>query len=457
MDQRITNPATGETIRQIKYSTENEISSMIEKAKDAQNQWRNMGFKARQDILRAFASSLEKNKDQIAHIQAEETGKPISQAEGEANACIPRINYLCEEAATFYRDEFYSQKSDGASHDQFITFESLGTILNISAWNYPLFVSINVVVPALLTGNAVVFKPSEYAIGTGEKMVKLLWDSGVPKDILQLVIGAKQQGENLLKHDFDGVFFTGSYSTGKSILNSTKSRFTKVGLELGGKDPAYVRSDADVKESAISLCHGAFYNAGQSCCAVERIYVHSSIINGFVDSFLEEAQTLKIGSPLEKDTYFGPLTRGAQIQVLESQIEDALKKGASIRLGGKKSDFGAQYFEPTVLTDVSHDMDIMREESFGPIIGIMAVDSDEEALRLMQDTQYGLTSAVYTQDIEAGKSILREIDSGTAYINCCDRVSPCLPWSGRRNSGLGSTLGKIGIQTFLQPKSWHIA
>ena len=238
MIQEIKNPADGASIRQVEYSSKKEIASIVQKSTEAQRAWKDIPFSERQEIISKFATKLDANKQEIAKIQATETGKPISQATGEANASIPRIRYLCKEAEKFYRPEIYSQKSSGNSHDEFITYDPLGTVLNISAWNYPLFVSINVVVPALLTGNTVVFKPSEFAIGTGEKMVELLHESGVPENVLQVVLGAREEGESLLNHKFDGVFFTGSYNTGKTILSNTRDHLIRVGLELGGKDPA---------------------------------------------------------------------------------------------------------------------------------------------------------------------------------------------------------------------------
>ena len=230
----------------------------------------------------------------------------------------------------------------------------------------------------------------------------------------------------------------------------------KVQLELGGKDPIYVCDDVDVKAAAASIADGAFYNTGQSCCAVERIYVHASIYDDFVEAFVATVRGFKVGDPRDDATYIGPLTRKAQLAVLRRQVADAKKKGASLLVGGKPLARKGHYFAPTVLTDVNHQMELMREESFGPLIGIQKVQDDAEATRLMNDTQYGLTAGVYTPDRGRAEKILAQIKSGSVYWNCCDRVSPRLPWSGLKHSGIGLTLSTYGIQTFMRPKAWHL-
>jgi acyl-CoA reductase-like NAD-dependent aldehyde dehydrogenase len=228
-------------------------------------------------------------------------------------------------------------------------------------------------------------------------------------------------------------------------------------MELGGKDPVYVMDDiAEIKSSAAGIADGAFYNNGQSCCSVERIYVHEKIYDEFVKEFTEEVKSYKIGNPLEEGIYIGPLSRKDQLEVLSSQIKDALDKGAKLVCGGKKISGKGYYFEPAVLVNVNHNMSIMKDESFGPVIGIQKVSSDEEALKLMNDTEYGLTAAVYSKDKDRADQILRKLNTGSVYWNCCDRVSPYLPWSGRKNSGLGATLSYIGIRAFVKPKGYHL-
>ncbi|MBA2412006.1 MAG: aldehyde dehydrogenase family protein, partial [Burkholderiaceae bacterium] len=337
-----------------------------------------------------------------------------------------------------------------------ISHEPLGVIANVSAWNYPYFVGGNVFAPALLTGNAVLYKPSELAALTGLQIGKRLHESGVPTDVFSVVIGGGTAGAELIKQPVDGVFFTGSYATGQRIAREIGPRMVKLQLELGGKDPIYVREDVDVASAAASLADGAMYNAGQSCCSVERIYVQQTIYEDFVTAFVKEVEGFKIGAPASEATYIGPITRAPQIDVLEQQVADAVGKGAKLLLGGARLQQPGNWFPPTVLSHVNHSMEVMREESFGPIIGIQKVANDDEAVRLMNDTKYGLTAGVYTTDEQCANVILAQLRAGSVYWNCCDRVSPRLPWSGVGQSGIGLTLSTYGIETFTRPKAWHL-
>jgi acyl-CoA reductase-like NAD-dependent aldehyde dehydrogenase len=271
------------------------------------------------------------------------------------------------------------------------------------------------------------------------------------------VLGTGTVGAQLLEQPIQGIFFTGSYATGIQIARIVAPRMLKLQLELGGKDPAYVADDVDIAAAAQAVAEGVFYNTGQSCCAVERVYVHQNIWDLFLQHFLGEVQSYLIGDPLDEQTYIGPLARRqAQIDHLSSQVRDALDQGARLLLGGRPIDRPGYFFAPTVLTDVSHQMRIMTEETFGPLIGLMKVESDEQAEELMNDTQYGLTAAVYCQDQGRAARILERLEVGSAYWNCCDRVSPRLPWSGRKHSGVGCTLSTYGIEAFLRPKAWHL-
>jgi acyl-CoA reductase-like NAD-dependent aldehyde dehydrogenase len=338
-----------------------------------------------------------------------------------------------------------------------ISYEPLGVICNISAWNYPWLVGVNVFVSALLAGNTVMYKPSEYATLTGHAIEKLLKQAGVPAGVFQVAIGAAEVGNELLKLPFDGYFFTGSYKTGKYIYEKCASKMVPCQLEMGGKDPLYVARDIkDIHSVAAATADGAFYNNGQSCCSVERIYVHEVVYDAYIREFVKEVSSWKTGAPTEEGVYFGPLARKAQLDVLKNQVADAVAKGARLLLGGKRMKRKGYYFEPTILVDVTHEMDVMKEESFGPIIGIMKVRDDEEAIRLMQDTEYGLTAAVYSENKERAENILHQINAGSGYWNCCDRVSATLPWSGRKHSGFGVTLSHAGLQSFVRPKAWHL-
>jgi acyl-CoA reductase-like NAD-dependent aldehyde dehydrogenase len=253
------------------------------------------------------------------------------------------------------------------------------------------------------------------------------------------------------------VSFTGSQAVGKPLAVAAAARLARVQLEMGGKDPLYVTDDIEnIAQVAAATADGAFYNNGQSCCSVERIYVHESVFDEYLREFVNEVSSWKIGSPEEEDIYFGPLTRKAQLAVLENQVADALNKGARVLLGGKRIPGKGYYFEPTIIIEVTHDMGLMKEESFGPIVGIMKVHNDEEAIRLMADTEYGLTASVYSKDRQRAENILNKINAGSGYWNCCDRVSAALPWSGRKHSGFGVTLSHAGLHSFVRPKAWHL-
>jgi acyl-CoA reductase-like NAD-dependent aldehyde dehydrogenase len=338
-----------------------------------------------------------------------------------------------------------------------IVYEPLGLICNISAWNYPYLVGINVIVPALLAGNAVLYKPSEFSTLTGLEIKRLLMLAGLPEHAFEEVIGKGNIGNMLLELPCDGYFFTGSYATGQYIYEKVAPKMVQCQLELGGKDPLYITDDiTDIKNVAIGTADGAFYNNGQSCCAVERIYVHEAVYDDYVKYFVEEVKSWKVGQPTEEGVYIGALTRTAQIEVLEHHVKNAIDHGATLLTGGKKIESAGNFFEPTVLIDVTNQMDLMQEESFGPIIGIIKVKSDEEAITLMNDTKYGLTAGVYANTQSRAEGILAKINSGTGYWNCCDRVSAALPWSGRKHSGFGATLSHAGIRAFTKPKALHL-
>ncbi len=301
------------------------------------------------------------------------------------------------------------------------------------------------------------YKPSEYSTLTGLQIEKLLKEAGVPNNIFHVAIGPGSMGEILLELPFDGYFFTGSYKTGKYIYEKVAPKMVVCQCELGGKDPLYVADDvSDIKTVAAATADGAFYNNGQSCCSVERIYVHEKIYDQYIDEFVKEVRAWKIGLPNHDGVYIGPLTRKEQLTVLENQIEDAKRHGATILTGGKKINSNGYFFEPTVLVNVNNEMSVMRDESFGPVIGIMKVNDDKEAVELMKDTEYGLTASVYSSDQNRAENILQQINVGTGYWNCCDRVSAALPWSGRKHSGLGIILSHAGLRAFTKPKGYHL-
>ncbi|MES2774897.1 MAG: aldehyde dehydrogenase family protein [Bacteroidota bacterium] len=451
---KIINPATEEIIKEIKEDNDQSVEAKFQLLQSSQPAWQKTSLTERINILKKFSDLLTENIETLAAILTCEMGKPLQQSRNEINGAKTRIAWLTANAEKWLGDEIMSDEN---GMEEKIVYEPLGIICNISAWNYPYLVGVNVFVPALLAGNCVMYKPSEYATLTGLEIERLLKQAGIPEDVFHVATGGATVGESLLALPFNGYFFTGSYKTGKYIYEKVAAKMVPCQCELGGKDPLYVADDiADIKAVAAGTADGAFYNNGQSCCAVERIYVHEKVYDEYVDEFVKELHSWKTGLPTEPGVYIGPLSRKEQITVLEKQVADAVDKGATILTGGKKATGTGYYFQPTVLVNVDHSMSVMNDESFGPIIGIMKVKDDTEAIQLMGDTEYGLTAAVYTKDKNRAVNILQKINSGTGYWNCCDRVSAALPWNGRNHSGFGTTLSHAGIRAFVKPKAFHL-
>jgi len=451
---KVINPATEEIIKDIPEDDEKSIRRKFEELKSAQQDWSKVPLETRIMILQKFAELLKTNIESLALVLTSEVGKPLQQSRNEINGACARIQWLTENATKYLSEETMVQQP-GLTEK--IVYEPLGVIANISAWNYPYLVGVNVFIPALLAGNGVMYKPSEYSSLTGLEIEKLLKLAGVPANVFHIAIGARNVGEILLDNSFDGYFFTGSYKTGKYIYEKVAPKMVPCQCELGGKDPLYVADDvADIKSVAAATADGAFYNNGQSCCAVERIYVHERIYDTYVDEFVKEVKTWKIGKPTDDGIYFGPLSRKEQSNFLKQQVDEAVQKGAKVLMGGKPASGKGFYFEPTILVNVDHTMSLMREESFGPLIGIMKVKNDEEAIALMNDTEYGLTASVYSNNQQRAEKTLGKLNSGTGYWNCCDRVSAAVPWSGRRHSGFGATLSHAGLRALTKPKAYHL-
>ena len=451
---RIINPATEELITEIAEDTKQSVDEKFQKLKAGQVAWEARPLKERIQCMVRFNDALEKNKDELAKTLTSEMGKPLQQSYNELKGAAKRIKYFTDFSEKWLAEEWVS--TEGSDKEK-IVYEPLGVIANISAWNYPYLIAMNVLIPALIGGNAVFYKPSEYSSLTGLHICKLLYQAGVPENALQPVIGKGGVGEFLLQLPLDGYYFTGSYRTGKFIAQKLAEKLVPCQLELGGKDPLYVMDDvADIDQTAAAVLEGVVYNNGQSCCAVERVYVHEKVFDQFVDSYTRQMKKMIVGDPMNSGTEVGPLTRKEQLEFLQKQIRDAESKGAKLLGGGRQVGTKGYFIEPAALVNVNHGMSLMREESFGPVVGIQNVKDDQEALELMQDTEYGLTAAVYSKDYQRAEALMKKMDTGTVYWNCCDRVSAALPWSGRKHSGLGTTLSYQGIRAFVQPKSYHI-
>ncbi|MEO8143238.1 MAG: aldehyde dehydrogenase family protein, partial [Betaproteobacteria bacterium] len=361
---KILNPADGSLLRELAEDDANSVAAKYARARAAQPAWAAIPLAERIGVIEKFKKLTEKRKDELARTLTQETGKPITQSRNELNALTGRIDFFLANVKSALAAE--AVFADQNMREQ-ITHEPLGVVANVSAWNYPYFVGSNVFVPALLAGNAVLYKPSEFAALTGLAIGEMLHAAGVPPDVFCVLTGAGATGTALVEQPVDGVFFTGSFATGARIAAACAPRMVKLQLELGGKDPTYVCEDADVKTAAESLADGAMYNAGQSCCSVERIYVHERSYERFVEAFAAAVKGFKSGDPMDETTYLGPLARAPQLAVLERQVADAVAKGAQLLAGGKRIARPGNWFEASVLSNVDHRMELMREESFGPV------------------------------------------------------------------------------------------
>jgi len=450
----VLNPATGEVIEQIVSDTPQTVEDKYQATRAAQAEWGSREVSDRVKLIAKFRELMKRDIDTLALDLTKETGKPLQQSKNEVIGGLSKLNFFLEESEEHLAAE---KVNEDGNTEEFLAYDPLGVVANISAWNYPYLVGINIFVPALICGNAVMYKPSEFSMLTGRHITRLLHEAGIPEDIFTSVYGDGSVGALLCSLPLDGYFFTGSYPTGKKIAEAVAGKLVPVSLELGGKDPLYVTEDIPSIESAAeSVAEGVLYNNGQSCCSVERVYVHDSIFDEFITHLKKKMSDWKVGDPMDESTMCGAITRRPHLEFMKAQIDDAKAKGAKVLMGGNIIEGKGNFFEPTLLINVDHEMDVMTEETFGPVIGVMRVESDEEAIELMNDTDFGLTSSVFCSDEERGEALLSQIHSGTGYLNCCDRVSGYLPWSGRGQSGLGSTLSKHGLYAFCNPKGLHI-
>ena len=451
---KIINPATERVIKNIQTDSPEQILQKYQKAVTAQGIWSEIPLKTRLESLQKFFLLLGRHQEKLAQLLTQEMGKPIAQSRSELTGAQERIRYFLDNTEKYLSDELVLEEGD---MQEMICYEPLGVIANISAWNYPFLVGVNVYVPGLMGGNAVLYKPSEYTQLTGLEIQKLWAQCDLPQGLFQTITGGAESGQALVDLPLQGYFFTGSYKTGQALYQQVAPQLVSCQMELGGKDPLYVSAhNKNLHKVAAAAVDGAFYNNGQSCCAVERIYVHEAVYHDFINYFMQEVKQLKMGDPQNEEVYIGPLARKQQIDFLQDQVDDALAKGGKVLSGGQPETRQGYYFQPTVIIDTNHDMKIMKEETFGPLIGIQKVNDDEEALALMKDTNYGLTASVFSDDEEQARDILKELHTGTGYWNCSDRVSARLPWSGRGHSGIGTTLSHLGIRAFVQPKGYHL-
>lgn len=449
------------------YPAKNELDGFIIKAREAQKSWSNVPLKERVAIGYRFMEEFQKISGEITQELTLQMGRPISQAPGEIRGLLERADYMLSIAESQLAD-LSLQDTDKPGFRRYIKRVPLGVVLVIAPWNFPYLVSVNSVLPAIIAGNAVLLKPSPQTPLTGERFALALTRAGIPKNIIQVVHLPPELTTYAVQHPLvDFVSFTGSVLGGRSVAVSaaTATGFTGVALELGGKDPAYVRSDADISYTVAELVDGAYFNSGQSCCAVERIYVYETVYDEFVSRFIELVKNYKLGDPTLKETNLGPVVSLASAERIRKQVADAIQAGAKALIPEDLypiAQAGTTYVAPQVLVNVNHTMDVMTEETFGPIVGIQKVTSDEEAIQLMNDSPYGLTASVWTnveKNPDSEKAFLRiaeELDTGTVFLNRCDYLDPALAWTGVKNSGRGVSLSKFGYDQLTRAKSIHM-
>ncbi len=451
----LTNPFDQSMIRELAYHTGREVDAKVDAAVRALERWRDTPLESRIAQVRRAAAWFEKHTDTVARDITLQMGKPLTQAKREVATMLGRISQSIEDAPKALVPDVLP-RVDGIIRR--IEHEPLGVVLDIAAWNYPLLIAVNVVVPALLSGNVVLLKHSAKTALTGQAFEDAFADSDVPNLVTNLLVTHEQTAGLIADARVNHVSFTGSVPGGRSVYRTVAaSRFIDAGLELGGKDPAYVAADADLAFAASNVVDGACYNAGQSCCAVERVYVHRSLYDEFLQRAKAELEDYVLDDPLLERTTMGPLAGRAALDELEAQVHDAVKRGARLLLGGRRmAGVKGNFFQPTLLADVPREAVVMREESFGPLVPVAAVEGDDEALELMNDSVFGLTASIWTADLERAERFARRVHAGTIYQNRCDYLDPAQPWSGYGDSGKGSTLSRYGFYGLTRRKSVHL-
>lgn len=454
--QKTISPIDGRIYAERPLSTQ--IGVVLDQARAAQQNWKKVPLAERKAICDRALSYFIDHADEIGLELTWQMGRPIRYTPNEIRrGFAERARYMIDIADEALAD---IRPQPVGGFQRYIKREALGVVFVVAPWNYPYLTSVNSVFPALLAGNAVIYKAAQQTPLCADRFAAAFKSAGLPEGLFQPLTLSHQQVADIIGDDrVDYVAFTGSVSGGRAVQRAIDGRFIIAGLELGGKDPAYVRADADLDNAVENLVDGSFFNSGQSCCGIERIYVHESLFDTFVAKFKELTLTYKLGNPLEADTTLGPMVRTSAADFAHAQIAEAVKMGATALIDPQlfpAHQVGTPYMAPQVLINVDHRMSVMTEESFAPVVGIMPVKDDEQAIELMNDSPYGLTASVWTTDVEAAIRIGERVETGTWYMNRCDYLDPALAWTGVKNTGRGVTLSKIGYESLTRAKSFHL-
>ncbi|TKA70213.1 hypothetical protein B0A49_04813 [Cryomyces minteri] len=452
-------PITNKPIVQRQGLSDADITALPRAATAAFNAFRKTSLAERQTIVKQALQLLEQKKDELAKELTEQMGRPIAYTGKEITTAVARGKYLLKVSGDALSDTD-GEKEQG--YKRFIKKVPVGPVLVLFAWNYPYLILVNSIIPALLAGNSVILKPSPQTPTVVEQVHRIFKEVGLPQNVMQYFhCGSFQKIERMVKNpQIKLVCFTGSVAGGLAVQQAASGRIeVRVGLELGGKDPAYIRPDVDVKWAAEEIVDGAIFNSGQSCCSIERVYVHESIHDKFVSAVQEVLKGYKMGDPFDLDTNIGPVVSKRAAQLIQQHISEACQRGATNATPDnhsfKSPPSDGNYVAPTLLTNCTHEMAVMVEETFGPVIPVMKVKDDEEAVKWMNDCEFGLTASIWTKEVEEGQKLADDVEAGTVFVNRCDYPSPDLAWVGWKNSGKGQTLSRFGFDQFVKLKSYH--
>jgi len=456
---KVDNPYTGDVVAEVPLLDEAGANRLLEQAQKVQNTWRTSKLSDRVALVNRWMKVFTTHKEEIAQSVSQQMGKPLSQARGEVETCVKRAEALVQLAQQVLPEQIIMADPNSGLLRK-ITKEPIGVVLALVPWNYPLLCAVNSVVTAVLAGNSVLLKHSDRTPQVADWFEKTFAAAGASKGLVTAFHADHDLVNKVIANPIVAyVQFTGSVAGGRAVYKSVAaSRFIDVGLELGGKDPAYVAADADLSYAIANVVDGAMYNAGQSCCAVERVYVHERHYDAFLDGAAKALKEYQLGDPLQASTTMGPIAQARHVQFLQSHVDEAVQQGARLLVGGKSTTDKhgkGRFFQPTLLADCTPQMRVVREESFGPLMAVARVGSDEEAIRLMNDSDFGLTASVWSSDVERATRLGEQINAGTVYMNRCDFLDPYLAWSGRKDSGKGIGLSEHGFAPFLRTKSWN--